>query len=478
MDDRATANSEIPLVVDLDRTLFKVDTFHEALIQMLARRPIQTLRLLLSSPKFGASLRAAAVEQLLPDTSTIPTNDAVIAVVRQAKEQGRKVYLITAGDRRFADAVAASLGNFDGVFASQDGVNFKAEERANRLVAAFGPGGFDYIGNNAADIPIWQAARTALVSQAPLRLVQQLRSKLPGLIDLNLGRQAVWPYLLALRPHQWLKNGLVALPTIAAHKFSITDIVAVVIALASFSFAASSVYLINDMIDLPLDRAHPAKRQRALATGEIALRHVILLAAFLAIVSFSLALMLPRAVMLTLITYIGFSVVYSLYLKRKLMIDVVALAGLYGIRVLAGGAATGIVLSHWLVGFCFFIFLSLALVKRMSEMIAQSSALGENVRGRGYRREDLQTISAITAASGLVAVLVFALYINSSDVRALYQYPEFLWGICVILVYWLGRVYFLAGRGEMHQDPVIFAATDRVSLLTGVIVTVLFILAL
>ena len=172
------------------------------------------------------------------------------------------------------------------------------------------------------------------------------------------------------------------------------------------------------------------------------------------------------------------SLTYSFYLKRKLMIDVVALAALYGIRVLAGAAATGVSLSHWLVGFCFFIFLSLALVKRTTEMMALPEDDLEKIKGRGYRRRDLQTITALTAASGFVAVLVLALYINSPDVVTLYHHPELLWGVCVILTYWLGRVCFVTGRGEMNQDPIVFAATDRISLLAGLLVVVIFIIAL
>jgi len=169
---------------------------------------------------------------------------------------------------------------------------------------------------------------------------------------------------------------------------------------------------------------------------------------------------------------------YSLYLKRKLMIDVVALAALYGIRVLAGSVATGVVLSHWLAGFCFFIFLSLALMKRTTEIILLPASSEDKIKGRGYRRADFPTINALTAASGFVAVLVLALYINSPEVKVLYHRPDLLWGICIILVYWLGRAFFLTGRGEMRQDPVIFAATDWRSLLAGILVVAIFLVAL
>jgi 4-hydroxybenzoate polyprenyltransferase/phosphoserine phosphatase len=478
MDDRTTAPSDIPLIVDLDGTLCKVDTLHEALIQLIARKPIRALQSLLIAPTQGrAAFKAAVADHVLPDVGTMPFDDAVMAAISEAKAKGRKVYLATAADHRVADAVAHSL-SLDGVFASKDGINLKGQEKADRLVAAFGKAGFDYIGNDRSDTPVWRMARTALVCGASPRFIQRLKGEFPGLIDLSTRRRKPLTYLSALRPHQWLKNGLIILPALSAHNFTTGVILAVLMALASFSLAASGVYLVNDMIDLPHDRAHAHKRHRSLAAGRIPLTHAVVLCALVAVVSLAIALALPAEFMFTLLAYVGASIAYSVYLKRKLMIDVVALAGLYGIRVLAGSAATGIFLSHWLVGFCLFIFLSLALVKRMAEMIALPATVSENVKGRGYRREDLQTINGLASASGFVAVLVLALYINSNEVSALYHHPQLLWGICVVLVYWLGRVYVLTGRGEMHQDPVIFAATDRISLLTALVVLIVFLVAL
>jgi 4-hydroxybenzoate polyprenyltransferase len=317
-----------------------------------------------------------------------------------------------------------------------------------------------------------------LIVGAPPRLVRQLGRELPSTIALGTREFTIGPYLLALRPHQWLKNVLVSLPLIAGHDFSIGGLITVLIAFVSFSLGASGVYLVNDMLDLSHDRAHAEKRHRSLAAGIVSLNHAVVLFSAVAALSVALAVLLPRSFFLVLMIYFGLSMSYSIYLKRKLMIDVVALAALYGIRVFAGGAATGIPLSHWLIGFCFFVFLSLALTKRTTEMIALAPTIVGNIKGRNYRRTDLQTITALTAASGFVAVLVLALYVNSPEVRSLYRHPELLWGICVILVYWLGRVCFLTGRGEMRQDPVLFAATDRISLFAGALVIVVFLVSL
>ena len=478
MDQRIESATDVPLVVDLDGTLIKVDSLHEALIQLSSRKPFHALRALFTLRRGRAAFKAAVADHVVPDAASVPVNEAVVELIKAAKGEGREVYLATAADRRVAEAISAEMELFDGVFASGDGVNLKGKAKAEQLVDAFGAHRFDYIGNDTADLPVWLVARRALVAGAPPHVIRQISRELPGAINLGTRELALKRYLLALRPHQWLKNILVALPAVAGHAFSSTQLVTVLIAFMSLSFGASGIYLLNDMIDLPHDRVHKVKRARALAAGIMPISHAILLISIVAISAIGLGLFLPWPFMAVLVAYFGLSMSYSLYLKRKLMIDVVALAALYGIRVLAGGAATGIALSHWLVGFCFFIFLSLALVKRGSEMISAPPAPVDKIKGRGYRFEDLQSITALTAASGFVSVLVLALYINSSEVNALYRYPNLLWGICIVLVYWLGRVYFLTGRGEINQDPVIFAATDRISLLAGALVAAIFLVAL
>jgi 4-hydroxybenzoate polyprenyltransferase len=478
MDEITKTARDIPLVVDLDRTLIKTNSLHEAFIQLVSQKPTQALRALLMLLHSRADFKVAIADLMPLNVDTIPLNEVVLERIKQARKDGRKVYLATAAPRRFAEAIADLIAEFDGVFASRDGISLKGEAKADRLVTAFGTCGFDYIGNDAADLPSWRAARTAFISGARPHMARCVRSELPNAIVLDTRNFAIEPYLRALRPHQWLKNILVALPLIAHHDFRVSSLLMVVAAMISFSLGASSIYLINDMLDLPHDRAHSHKRHRPLAAGTLPLSHAAVLFGIVAGLSVALALMLPRAFVEILVIYFALSMSYSVYLKRKVMIDVVTLASLYGIRVVAGGAASGIQLSHWLIGFCFFIFLSLALGKRTTEIMTLLKGSTDQISGRGYRRIDLHTITALVASSGFVAVLVLALYINSSDVITLYHHPELLWGICFILVYWLGRFCILAGRGEMNQDPIIFAATDRASLLAGIFVVAIFLAAL
>ena len=405
---------------------------------------------------------------------TLPFNESVLDAIKEARRQGRRVYLATASDKRVAEIVADLVGGFYGVFASSPNVNLSGKAKADCLVKAFGERGFDYIGNAAADIPTWQAARTALVSGASAHLMWQLRDELPSVSELGQQETAIRPLFMSMRPHQWLKN----LPALTAHDFRINTLLTLVAAFMSFSLGASCIYLINDMLDLPHDRVHAEKRRRPLASGAISIVQALVLVCITIAVSSSLSMMLPWVFLLVLGIYLVLSLSYSAYLKRKLMVDVVALAALYGIRVLAGGAAVGNHLTDWLVGFCFFIFLSLALMKRTTEIMTQPEDSTSNVKGRGYRRADLPVLYGLTTTSGFVAVVVLALYINSPEVKVLYNRSEVLWGICVILVYWLGRAFFLTGRGEMRQDPVVFAATDRISLISSALFMAVFLLAL
>jgi 4-hydroxybenzoate polyprenyltransferase/phosphoserine phosphatase len=477
-DRAAKSVSDVPLVVDLDGTLTKVDTLHEAFVHLASRRPLEALRALLTFKKGRAAFKSAVARHVLPDATTLPFDENVLDTIRLARKRGRKIYLASAADQRAANAVADCIGEFDGVFASDGKINLKGKTKADVLVEAFGFGGFDYVGNAAADLPVWQAARTPIIAGAAPNLISRLRHQRPDSVVLDARKFGMRAYFRSLRPHQWLKNFLLFLPVLAGHTFSEDTALNALVAFVSFGFGASSIYLINDMIDLPNDRVHSEKRRRPIAAGEIPLSHTAILSGILAVLSISLALALPQPFMLVLVGYFALSTSYSFYLKRKLMIDVVALAALYGIRVVAGSAATGIVLSHWLLGFCFFIFLSLALMKRTTEIILLPKESVGNIKGRGYRRRDFPTINSLTAASGFVAVLVLALYISSPEVAVLYRRPEFLWGICIVLVYWLGRAFCLTGRGEMRQDPVIFAATDRISILSGLLVAVIFLLAL
>lgn len=274
-------------------------------------------------------------------------------------------------------------------------------------------------------------------------------------------------YIQALRIHQWLKNLLIFVPALAAHNLS--AYLSGITAFFSFSLCASGIYLINDLVDLPNDRQHPRKKNRPFASGKLPLSHGYLLSPLLFAVSACLASSLSLKFFAVLMSYCALSLTYVFHFKQKAILDVVVLTGLYGIRLFAGGEAMGVPISPWLMAFATFIFLSLALMKRYTEIIVHLQT-DKNLAGRGYILSDLPTLQNLSASSGYVAVMVFALYINSPIVGSLYSHPDWLWFICIVLIYWISRIQLIANRGDMHHDPVIFAATDRASQISALLI--------
>ena len=416
-----------------------------------------------------AALKAALAQPEHLDLARLPWNEAAIDLVLAARRRGRPVYLATASDRRLAEAVAAHLGLFDGVLASDGTINLAGERKAAALEHAFGIGGFDYAGDADVDWPVWERARQVIVVNASPGLSRRVRARWPDASVLGRRQHEPRRYLKAIRTHQWLKNLLVFVPALGGHLFSQAALVAGLLAFVSFSLCASSVYVLNDIIDLKRDRAHETKRNRPFAAGTIPVLHGLLLVPLLLAAALALTVFLPAKFAGVLALYYGLTLGYTLVLKRKMMVDVVALACLYGLRIIAGGAACGIAVSAWLGTFSIFFFAFLALVKRCTEL-GQRSALGRgDPAGRGYRIADLPMLEGLCAASGFTAILVFALYLNSDAVATLYDHPKWLTGVCVVLVYWIGRILLLTHRGEMHDDPVVFASTDRNSQVCGLV---------
>lgn len=461
------AASGRPLVVDLDGTLIRSDTLIEAFFHCLGTNPIQALAALPSLRRGKAALKGTVTSLAKLDVSHLPLNTQVLDFVAAEKERGRRVYLASAADQVLVAEFARTLGLFDGVFASDGRTNLSAGAKAAVLCAAFGEGGFDYIGNANADMAVWEKANRVLVADAPPALLQRVVGRWPDARVLSERRLPARAYLKAVRLHQWAKNTLLLVPALAAHRWGLADLATCLLAFLSFSLCASSVYVTNDLIDLSRDRAHPTKRHRPFAAGTIPLLHGVAMAPALLLGGLLCGALVGRPFLLTLLAYYAGTVAYSLALKREMLLDVVTLAGLYGLRLFAGAVAVGVHLSAWLGTFALFFFTCLALIKRCAELIERSAAGLGNPSGRDYRIGDLPILLAMAAASGFTAVLIVALYADSPAVRALYASPNRLYLICVVLLYWLGRILMLTQRNEMQDDPVIFAVTDRVSLACG-----------
>jgi len=458
-----TAAAPLPLVVDVDGTLLRTDLLHEAALQFVARHPFESWRLAAWTLGGKPRLKAALAGRIECGAETLPLRDEILAAIREAQAEGRSVWLASASHRDYVEAVAARIGGIAGIFASDEGVNLSGARKAERLIEAFGQGGFDYAGNGPVDLPVWRAARQALVVGRE-GFVRRVRRDVPDARHLAAPRRGLGDYLRSLRMYQWAKNLLVFLPLIAGHTYDLASVRQTLLAFLCFCLAASSAYIVNDLLDIPGDRAHPRKRNRPFAAGAIPVAHGPPLALLLMAAAFVIALVLPAWFLAVLGLYVLLTLAYSLLLKRRVLIDVITLGSLYTIRVLGGVAAVGVAQSPWLLMFCLFIFLSLAIVKRCAELVRRRAAGEEDVLvGRGYRVGDLPVMLGLGAAAGNGAVLVVSLYITSPDVQRLYAHPERLWLVCPLLLYWIGRILILANRDEMHDDPLIFAFTDRAS---------------
>jgi len=455
--------SGIVLVADLDGTLCRTDTLHEAVLALVTQNPAALLSLPGWLAEGRAALKARVMDESVLDPATLPLNPDVVATLEAARGEGRRTVLVSASDARQVAAVAAATGLFDEAHGSSAGENLKGPAKAAFLTDRFGEKGFDYIGDAAADLPVWAAAREAITVAASPGLRRAATAANPRTTHMSPPAGRAGALMRAMRPHQWSKNVLVFLPMLAAHDLG--NILVVVLTFLAFCLTASAVYVINDLLDLGADRAHPRKRARPFAAGDLSALDGVGLAAGLLLAALVLtALTATPGVFAVLGIYFVATLAYSAWLKRKLILDILLLAGLYTIRIVAGGVAASVPLSPWLLGFSMFIFLALAAVKRQTELADQMKTERYG-SGRAYEVEDLPVIRSIAIGAGQAAILVLALYLTSDAVSALYDTPVLLWGIVPLLLYWVLRMIMKTHRGLMDDDPIVYAATDRVSLL-------------
>ena len=451
------------LVVDLDGTLLKSDMLHESFWNAFAQRastPVKSVTQLLTGK---AALKSYLASEAVIDIASLPYDDEVIKYINEHRANGGKVALVTATHQLLADQIAQHLEIFDEVHGSNNGVNLKGAVKAKFLAEHFGRGNFSYIGDALADVPVWEVSEKAITVNASDAVRRKVEALGITVEHLETTSRSWDSYFKALRPHQWSKNILIFVPMLAAHKLDLSSFLSSCLAFVAFSLIASSVYIVNDLLDLNSDRIHPRKRSRPFASGAIPIVHGIQIAILCLLIGFAIAVFLGSIFLIVIGAYYMTTLAYSLVFKRKIIIDICVLAGLYTMRIFAGGAASGIDLSIWLLAFSAFFFLSLAAVKRQAELVDLGKRKEIMISGRGYETHDLPIIAMISVASGYISVLVMMLYINSPNVTILYQTPEILWGVCCILLYWLTRTIMLTHRGRMHDDPVIFAATDRIS---------------
>jgi 4-hydroxybenzoate polyprenyltransferase/phosphoserine phosphatase len=477
MNNTGSAIDDFPLIVDLDGTLVKTDLLIESYFSAATGSLWHHITVLGTLLRGKAQLKAYLASSSTVDYGLLPYDEAVLALISRARAEGRRVYLATASNQRHAEGVAAHLGLFDGVFSSDAKTNLSGKKKARLLVETFGARCFDYAGNGPADMAVWEEARKAYVANSSPGLARKVDRLGIPVEHLERRTPVLRAWLKALRVHQYAKNVLVFVPVLTAHAYSPHFLLKALLAFVAFCLCASSVYILNDLLDLDADRQHPGKRKRAFASGEIPILHGIIAAPLLLLLAFSCAFLTSLPFAGALAGYFALTLAYSLTLKRKLLLDVVILALLYTIRVIAGAVALPVMVSEWLLAFSMFIFTALALVKRYVELSLRLDKELPDPANRNYQLADLPIVGALAAASGFNAVTIFALYISSPAVSTLYRHPERLWLICPILLYWIGRTILLAHRRLLDDDPILFALRDPVSRLAGVLTLAIVLLA-
>jgi 4-hydroxybenzoate polyprenyltransferase/phosphoserine phosphatase len=471
-------HNERPLVVDLDGTLIHTDMLHESAIRLLRDKPHLVLAIPLWILRGKAVLKSKLAGHINTDVTSLPFNQKLIAWLQTQKDLGRKLVLCTATDISIATMIANHLKIFDEVVASDGIQNLAGKNKASVLVQRYGENGFDYVGNSSVDLLVWEKSKQGIVVNGAARLVHQasLVTEIDHVMPKAKNNLKTWTKVFRL--HQWIKNILILVPIFAAHQV-ITGELGINLGLSflSFSLCASSVYIANDLLDLESDRAHPRKRFRPFASGQISIWVGVALAPVLLISSFILAQQVGGDFLSWLLIYFCLTCAYSWGLKRLVLVDCLTLAILYTLRIVAGAAAVRVPLSFWLLGFSIFLFLSLAFIKRYAELQAHSEGDTSKVHGRGYYLTDAPLVQQLGVTSGYAATLVLALYLNSENVIKLYATPEIIWGAVPLMLLWISWMWLKAHRGLMHDDPIVFAIKDKVSVLIGVLFIAILILA-
>jgi 4-hydroxybenzoate polyprenyltransferase len=464
--------------VDLDGTLITSDSLVENLVALARTRPWMLLQVPAWLARGKANFKARVAQHAAVEAAALPYRQDLVRDLRDWRADGVELVLATAAHRDIATGVAGHLDIFDSVLSSDGDKNLRGSEKLAAIERHARGRTYGYVGNDSTDVPILEAAQMAGVA-GPRS--DRIRNKLP-----DAGTTRTYPqdpprlrdFVRLMRVHQWAKNLLLLIPLVTSQNVLQADEVRMAaLAFFAFSLAASGTYAINDVLDVQADRRHPEKRQRPVASGRISIVAALILAVGLLIVGFALSLLVPVGFRLVLLGYLGLSLSYSLVLKRLLLVDVVTLAALFIMRVIAGAEAIEVSISFWLFAFSLFFFASLALTKRVSELHNLVVAGEEGNHGRAYRVEDLATLQTIGATSGVISVLVIALYIEDPVSASLYSQPDVLWLTGPLLLYWIGRIWIKTGRGEMNEDPLMYSVRDRASWVVILLVAIVVLIA-
>ena len=470
------AADDVPLVVDLDGTLIRTDSLLESVFVLAKEHPSLLFRLPIWLAQGRARLKQRVAAVSLPDVRTLPYHAELLRHLESEKGRGRRLILATGADARVARAVAEQLGLFDQVLASDGSTNLSGEAKCRELVAAFGERGFDYVGGGCRDLPVWRSARGAILVDPSKPLAAAVRKVTVIVEVLGAGGAGIGGWLRELRWHHWVKNLLVFVPLLTAHRLSDPQALAQAsLAFVGMCLAASSVYLLDDLVDLPRDRSHPHKRERPIASGAIPATNAVVVLVLLWLGTIAAAVALPIGYRLVLAAYIALMLAYVLRVRDLRAVDALLLGCGYTLRILAGSAAMGIAVSAWLLICSTLLFFSLALLKRYAELALVGVLVDAGAQSHGYQASDAPMVAAVGRVAGGAAMAVLALYPLAEP--AVHPGRWLIWCGCLLTLFWMQRLWRLAGERRIRDDPVMFALKDRQSLVVGAIVLALFVAA-
>jgi 4-hydroxybenzoate polyprenyltransferase/phosphoserine phosphatase len=467
----------VPLVVDLDGTLLRTDLLHESIVSLFKKKPWKLLAIFFRSIRGRKYAKRRIFAEARLDPAVLPIHTELVAMLRAEKDKGRRLVLATASDQGMAAKAVEPLGLFDLVIGSTGNRDLQGAEKLATIEQHCG-NGFDYAGSSSADHVILTSCRQAILVNADRSV--EAKAQRSGNVTriISSPRDNVTTTLRSMRIYQWVKNLLIFVPAFTSHEGVRWPIVSeCALAFVAFSLCASATYITNDLLDLEEDRRDPAKRSRPLAAGECSIRRAAIVASVCMLAGLGIAFAAGNRLLPIVLLYVVLTACYSLYVKKVFLLDVLALAALYTLRVIAGHIVTGIAFSMWLLSFCFLLFLSLAFSKRAAELIRVKQSKKEAVLGRGYVLVDLQVVTIAGICSGFLSSLVLALYINSESVVLLYRRPAILWGIFPLLLYYIVRVWIICGRGGLDEDPIVYTAKSKSTYIIAALVCILVIAA-
>jgi 4-hydroxybenzoate polyprenyltransferase/phosphoglycolate phosphatase-like HAD superfamily hydrolase len=464
------------IAVDLDGTLVRTDTLYESVFKLLQKNPLSIFQIIFWLLRGRSFLKSMLAERVRLSAKYLPYNEELISFLREKRSSGAKLVLATAAHQSIADSVAEHLGIFDRVIGTTESVNLKSELKLNALIDLVGSKNFTYAGDSSADLPIWKGCGSAITVglTGPMKTAVQQTAKVRASFEWPKSGLKTW--LKALRVHQWAKNVLIFVPLIMGFGFfDLAKVMGAALAFLSFSLVASGTYIANDLWDLENDRQHARKKKRPFACGSLSIVSGILIATLSIAIGFAIGFAVSAKFAALLLFYLVATTAYSLALKHYVLLDTISLSGLYTLRIFAGAIATGIAVSQWLLAFSVFFFVSLALIKRCSELLSLEKESRSATKGRDYRVGDLVVLWPLGVSSAVGSVILFGIFVNLPETRERYLSPSLLWLVALALVYWLGRLWIKTARGEMHDDPIVYAALNRGSVITvaGMLITVL-----